>query len=797
MKFSENWLREWVNPPISTDQLVQQLTMAGLELDYVESVAASFNKVVIGDVLSVEEHPDAKKLKVCQVNVGEEKPLNIVCGATNVHAGMRAPTALVGARVGDMKIKKAKLRGVPSHGMLCSAQELGLAESSEGLMSLPLDAPIGEDIRRYLQLEDVSIEIDLTPNRGDCLGIEGLAREVGVLTRSQVTPLDCSPIAATITDTFPIKIHAPQACPHYVGRMIKNINAQAPTPLWMIERLRRSGLRSISAVVDVTNYILLELGQPMHAFDFACLSGGIQVRMAQPGESLTLLDEQTVQLDEQTLVIADHKQSLAMAGVMGGQASAVTSTTQDIFLESAYFAPKQASGTARRYGLHTDSSHRFERGVDPQLQRRAMERATALLLDIVGGETGPMIEEADESSLSKTPAIELRASRIQRLLGQSLEPSEVSDILTRLGMIAVQDGDTWQVCSPTFRFDIALEADLIEELARVHGYNHLPSHAPQSRMTMHPQQITKEQVQAVLVQRDYQEAITYSFVDPKLQALLDPQTESLTLSNPIASDMAVMRTTLWTGLLQAVLYNQKRQQSTVRLFETGLRFINTPDQGLLQEKMIAGVVTGNRLPEQWGQTTQPVDFFDIKADVEALLSLSASTDGKPIEPRQLDRFTPTTHPALHPGQTAAIYRGNEWIGLLGAVHPNLVLMLELVPPVYLFELRLAPLCQAPIPKFKEVSKYPAMRRDMAVVVSQDISSAQLLDCIKQSAPEILYAWQLFDVYQGKGIELGQKSLAIGLIFQAFSRNLTDQEVDTVLVQLLSTLEQNLGAQLRK
>jgi phenylalanyl-tRNA synthetase beta chain len=794
MKFSENWLREWVNPPISTEQLVQQLTMAGLELDYVEPVAASFNKVVIGEVLSVEAHPDAKKLSVCQVNVGEEKPLNIVCGATNVHAGMRAPTALVGARIGDMKIKKAKLRSVPSHGMLCSAQELGLAESSEGLMSLPLDVPIGEDIRHYLQLEDVSIEIDLTPNRGDCLGIEGLAREVGVLTRSQVTPLDCSPIAATITDTFPVEIDAPQACPRYVGRIIKNINAHAPTPLWMIERLRRSGLRSISAVVDVTNYILLELGQPMHAFDFACLSGGIQVRMAEAAESLTLLDEQTVQLDEQTLVIADHKQSLAMAGVMGGHASAVTSTTQDIFLESAFFAPKQASGTARRYGLHTDSSHRFERGVDPQLQRRAMERATALLLDIVGGQMGPVIEVADESTLPVTPAIELRASRIQRLLGQSLEHSEVSDILTRLGMIAMQEGDTWQVCPPTFRFDIALEADLIEELARVHGYNHLPSHAPQSRMTMHPQQITKEQLQAVLVQRDYQEAITYSFVDPKQQALFDPQ-ESLTLSNPIASDMAVMRTTLWPGLLQAVLYNQKRQQERVRLFETGLRFINTPDQGLLQEQMIAGVVTGSRLPEQWGKTTQPVDFFEIKADVEALLSLSASTDGKPIEQRL--RFTPTTHPALHPGQTAAIYQSNEWIGLLGALHPNLVGRLELVPPAYLFELRLAPLCQAPIPKFKEVSKYPAMRRDLAVVVSQDISAAQILFCIKQSAPEILIAWHLFDVYQGKGIELGQKSLAIGLIFQAFSRNLTDQEVDTVLVQLLSTLEQNLGAQLRK
>jgi phenylalanyl-tRNA synthetase beta chain len=799
MKFSENWLREWVNPPISTDELIKQLTMAGLELDSVEPVATSFNKVIIGEVLSVEAHPDAKKLKICKVKVGQEEPLNIVCGAPNVHVGMRAPTALIGARLGDIKIKKAKLRGVPSFGMLCSAQELGLAESSEGLMPLPENAPIGEDVRRYLQLEDVSIELELTPNRGDCLGVEGIAREVGVLTRSQVTSPDDSPIAATITDTFRVEIHAPQACPRYVGRLIKNINAKAPTPLWMQERLRRSGLRSISAVVDVTNYVLLELGQPMHAFDFACLSGGIQVRMAHAGESLTLLDEQTVQLDEQTLVIADHLKALAMAGVMGGQASAVTTTTVDIFLESAFFAPTHASGTARRYGLHTDSSHRFERGVDPQLQRRAMERATALLLDIVGGQPGPVIEVADETTLPTTPTIELRASRIKRILGQSLDMAEVNEILTRLGMRVIPifppgKDIMWQVRPPSFRFDIALEADLIEELARVHGYNNLPSLMPQSRLTMLPQPaVTLEQIQAVLVQRDYQEAITYSFVDPKLQAKLDPEAQSLTLANPIANDMAVMRTTLWAGLLQVLLYNQKRQQSRVRLFETGLRFIQSIES-LQQEKMIAGLVTGTRWPEQWGQAGQPIDFFDVKADIDTLLSLSAPGGAGQSE---LYRFTPTTHPALHPGQTAAIYRGEEWIGLMGAVHPSLVQTLELTPPVYLFELRLAPLCQAHRYHRQEISKYPSVRRDIAVVVSQDISVAQLLDNIKQSATETLIDWQLFDVYQGKGIEPGQKSVAIGLIFQAISRNLTDSEVDTVIGQILSTLEQKLGAQLRK
>jgi len=784
MKFSENWLREWVNPP--TKQLVQQLTMAGLEVDSVEPVAASFNKVVVGEVISVEPHPDAKKLRLCQVNVGEDEPLNIICGAPNVHVGMRAPTALVGARIGDMKIKKAKLRGAPSYGMLCSAQELGLAESSEGLMSLPEQAPIGEDIRHYLQLDDASIEIDLTPNRGDCLSIQGIAREVGVLTRCDVNIPKVSPAAATITDTFPVSIIHPQACPHYVGRIIKNINAKAPTPIWMRERLRRSGIRSISAVVDVTNYVLLELGQPMHAFDLTSLSGGIQVRMAQAGESIILLDEQQVRLDEQTLIIADNKAPIAIAGVMGGLGTCVTETTQDIFLESAFFAPNQISGCARRYGLHTDSSHRFERGVDPQLQCHAMERATALLLDIVGGQVGAIIEHTD--TLPSTPTIELRSSRIKRLLGQSLDTAEVSDILTRLGMTVTPLELKWQVRPPSFRFDIAIESDLIEELARVHGYNNLPSHAPQSHLTMQPQAaVTLEQIQTVLVQRDYQEAITYSFVDPKLQSMLNPEIEPISLANPISKDMAEMRTTLWTGLLQVLLYNQKRQQHRVRLFETGLRF---KAQNLLQENMIAGIVTGTRWPIQWGQTEQGIDFFDVKADIEALLSLSCTGQN------EIYRFTPSTHAALHPGQTAAIYRGNEWVGILGAIHPSLVQTLELTPPVYLFELRLAPLCETQVPKFKEISKYPSIRRDIAVVLSEETSAAQILDCVKQSATETLIDCQLFDVYQGKGVEPGDKSLAISLIFKTFSRNMTDSEVDTVTGQVVSTLEQKLGAKLR-
>lgn len=795
MKFSENWLREWVNPQLSTAELVQRLTMSGLEVDQVEPVAIDFNQVVVGEVVTVTVHPDAHKLTICQVNVGEDKSLPIVCGAANVQSGMRVPTALIGARLGDLEIKKSSLRGITSEGMLCSAKELGLADSSEGLMSLPQDAPIGEDLRRYLQLEDVSMALDLTPNRGDCLSVAGIAREVGLLTRCSITSPDFSPVSATITDTLPVMLYHSAACPRYVGRIIKNINGQAITPLWMRERLRRSGLRSISAVVDVTNYVLLELGQPMHAFDLSKLVPGIQVRMAQTGESLTLLDEQTVTLDAQTLVIADQQQPIAMAGIMGGKASAVSPSTQALFLESAFFAPQFAAGGARRYGLHTDSSHRFERGVDPQLQRHAMERATALLLSIVGGQPGPIIEVTVNHDLPVIPTILLRSTRIKRLLGQTLPVNEVTNILMRLGMTVVPQDDSWQVQPPSFRFDITQEVDLIEELARVHGYNQLPSHLPWSQLKMHSQPSIVEQLQAVLIQRDYQEAITYSFVDSQLQQQLNPEAAAITLANPIASDMAVMRTTLWTGLLQILLYNQKRQQSRVRLFETGLRFIYAADQTLIQEQMIAGVVTGTRWPEQWGDRTQPVDFFDVKSDIATLFHYVSITGGGATPEHY--HFISTTHPALHPGQAAAIYREQEWIGFIGALHPNLMQTLEITAPVYLFELRVVPLCQTYPIKFKEISKYPSIRRDLAMVVDQAVSAVKIVATIRQTAGELLIDCQLFDLYQGKGIEAGKKSLAIGLIFQAVSRNLTESEVDTLIGQILSTLEQSLGAKLRK
>ena len=788
MKLNESWLREWVNPPLTIEEITEKLTMAGLELDSITPVAPHFEQVFVGEVVTVDPHPNAEKLHVCQVNVGQTDSLTIVCGASNVAAGMKVPVAVIGAVLpGNFKIKKAKLRGVESQGMICSAEELGLADSSEGIMPLPVDAPVGDNVRDYLKLDDTSIEIDLTPNRGDCLGVEGIAREVSVLTNHPLKSITCPPVTDKIPATFPVTIPNPEACPRYVGRVIKNVNPNAETPFWLQERLRRCGLRSISPIVDVTNYVLLELGQPMHAFDFDKLTGGIVVRLANEGEQLALLDGQTVTLDNETLVIADETAPQAMAGVMGGLASSVTGETQAIFLESAFFTPLQLAGCARRYGLHTDSSHRFERGVGPQLQRRACERATALLLDIVGGEPGPIIDVIAEEHLPKQRTITLRANRMSQLLGCCVPVSEVTRILQQLGMKAEQHTGGWKVQPPSFRFDITLEADLIEEIARIYGYNQIPSTAPQSHAILQAQpRVSVEQAQSVLVQHGYQEAITYSFVDPTLQAELTPDVPLLTLSNPIASDMAAMRTTLWTGLLNATIYNVKRQQSRVRLFETGLRFIQKNDK-LQQDKVIAGVATGHRYPTQWGMNDQPIDFFDVKADVEALLMLAGVNYV----------FKPAQHPALHPGQTATIYAGDLDIGIMGALHPRLVQQFELPQSTYLFELRWEPLTHKPLPTFKEISKYPSVNRDIAIVIDQHVNAADILACIQQSGAELLVDQYLFDLYQGKGIEPGKKSVAVGLVFQATSRNLVEEEVDTMVTHIITTLERQLHAQLRK
>lgn len=791
MKISEHWLREWVNPPITTAELLVQLTQSGLEVDAVEPVAAAFSGVVVGRVLEVTPHPDAERLRIATVDVGQDTPLTIVCGAPNVAVGLYAPTALIGAQLpGGVNIKRSKLRGVESQGMLCSARELGLSDEAAGLMPLPPDLIPGTDVRVALGLDDQIIDINLTPNRSDCLSVAGIAREVGVLNRCPVMAVPADPVVPVLDDRLPITLSDPLACPRYIGRVIRNVNARAETPLWLRERLRRSGLRSLGPLVDITNYVLLELGQPLHAFDLNKLQGGIDVRCARAGETLKLLNNQTVTLDSDTLLITDASGPVALAGIMGGAATAVSDDTTDVFLESAFFAPISIAGRARRLGLHTDASHRFERGVDPQLQEQAIERATRLLLSIAGGQPGPLCEAVAREHLPAETAIRLRPERLHRLLGVAIPAAEVSEILTRLNMAVAEEAGHWLVVPPSFRFDIALEIDLIEEIARVYGYDRLPTRRTPTQAVIRPQSetaISLHQLRSVLVERGYFEAITYSFVDPDSQQLLDPERTPIVLANPISADLAVMRTRLWPGLLKAVNHNQKRQQSRVRLFESGLTFLGTLDD-LVQEPYLGGVISGAALPEQWGLPARKVDFFDLKGDVEALLALTGTPEAF--------AFVPARHPALHPGQSARLERDGVPVGWLGALHPALEQRLELETPVFLFELRLAGLMSGRVPRFAELSKFPASRRDLAVIVAEEVSMQSLYDCIRAHGGDLLREVQLFDVYRGKGIDPGHKSMAFGLILQDFSRNLTDKTIDNIIAMIVTGLQRQLNATLR-
>ncbi|MCY1290060.1 Phenylalanine--tRNA ligase beta subunit [compost metagenome] len=766
--------------------------MAGLEVDSVTPVAGAFSGVVVGEVLSTEQHPDADKLRVCQVSNGSET-FQVVCGAPNVRPGLKIPFAMIGAELpGDFKIKKAKLRGVESNGMLCSATELQIGDDNSGLMELASDAPVGEDIRAYLGLDDASIELGLTPNRGDCLSLAGLAREIGAIYAAPVQSVAIVPVAAAHDEVRPVEVLAPKACPRYLGRVVRNVDLSKPTPLWMVERLRRSDIRSIDAAVDITNYVMLELGQPMHAFDLAELNGGIRVRMAEEGEKLVLLDGQEVSLRADTLVIADHQRALAIAGVMGGEHSGVSAKTRDLFLESAFFDTIAVAGKARSYGLHTDSSHRFERGVDSQLARTAMERATALLLEIVGGEAGPIVEVASGADLPQVAPITLRAERISQMLGMDMEVVEVERLLTALGLgVTVQDAGIWQVSVPSHRFDVSLEVDLIEELGRLYGYNRLPVRYPQARLAPEAKAEARAELPALrrlLVARGYQEAITYSFIDPKLFALFAPGVESLQLANPISADMAAMRPSLWPGLIKALQHNLNRQQPRVRLFESGLRFVGQLP-GLKQEAMLAGVITGGRLPEGWAHGRDGVDFYDLKADVEALLSYA----GAP----QSFRFVPGEHPALHPGQTARVEREGRLVGFLGAIHPELARSLDLEQPIYLFELVLAEIAEGRLPAFSELSRFPEVRRDLAILVDREVAAESVLETIRSAAGEWLTDLRLFDVYHGKGIDPHRKSLAVGLTWQHPSRTLNDEEVSSTTQNILTSLEERFNATLRK
>jgi len=795
MRFNEAWLREWVNPAVDTDTLVQQLTMAGLEVDAVEPAAPDFTGVVVGLVESCEPHPDADKLSVCQVTNGTDT-VQVVCGAANVRVGLKMPFAQVGAVLpGDFKIKKAKLRGQESNGMLCGASELGLEDLIDGLMELPEDAPVGTDFRDYLSLDDTVIEVDLTPNRADCLSLRGIAREVGVMNQSPLTEAAISKVAPAIDDALTVTLADNAGCPRYLGRVIKGVDVNAATPLWMVERLRRAGLRTIDPIVDVTNYVLVELGQPLHAFDLAKLSGGITVRKAKADETLTTLDDQELTLRDDTLVIADDSAALALAGVMGGKPSSVTTDTQDIFLECAFFAPLAIAGKARSYGLHTDSSHRFERGVDPQLQSDAIEYATALIQQIAGGQAGPVTEAVDEAQLPRQAELTLRAERIEGLLGMGLPAQQVEDILSRLGMdISLNgDGQGWTVLAPSWRFDMAIEQDLIEELARIYGYEKLPSRVPAgspSGETVPEQIVAVRRLADTLMDRGYQEAITYTFVEPGLLAKVEPRVEPLPLLNPISADLGVMRTTLLAGLFSTARHNLNRQADRLRLFETGLRFVPTdaPDVegGLEQTPMIAGLLYGSAQPQNW-EGKRPVDFFDLKGDVEALLALSDT---------EAFSFEPAEHPALHPGQTAALKRDGEVVGFLGRIHPRLAADLDLPGQLYAFELAQAPLQQGCLPSFAAVSDQPRMRRDLAFVVEDSVPAGDLIAAVRSACDDRLTGVKIFDIYQGDSIGENRKSLALGLTFQDRSRTLKDQEVNDLVDAVVSQLKQQFNAALR-
>lgn len=802
MKFSESWLREWVNPAISSDELAHQITMAGLEVDAVEPVAGEFTGVLIGEVVECGPHPDADKLQVTKINLGPNynngELADIVCGAKNCRLGLKVAVATVGAILpGNFKIKKAKLRGVPSHGMLCSESEIGLAENSDGIMELAQDAPIGMCVREYLDLNDVTIDVDLTANRGDCLGLKGLAREVGVLNSLSVTEPTITVVKPTIDDSRDITITAAEACPRYLGRVIKNINANAQTPLWMVEKLRRCGTRSIDPVVDVTNFVLLEQGHPMHAFDLSKIEGGINVRFAKEGEKLVLLDENEVSLTPQTLVIADgdtnNGKALAMAGIFGGLTSGVTTETKDIFLESAFFAPLAILGKARQYGLHTDASHRYERGVDPQMQRDAMERATQLLLDIVGGEAGPIVEAVHEQHIPQAKKVTLRREKLDSRIGHHIEDNNVNDILTRLGFTVSFNDNVWSVNVPAYRFDISIEVDLIEEVARIYGYNNIPNVSPKATLAMREQKeaiLPLSQMRQTLVNCGYQEAITYSFVDPKIQRLIHPDQEVMTLPHPISSEMSEMRVSLWTGLLQSVVYNQNRQQSRVRLFETGLRFIPdaSAENGVRQEALLSGVISGSRNDEHWSMEKAAADFYDIKADVEALLSLTSNVEAFEFSAAEIS--------ALHPGQTAEISKNGKVVGYVGSLHPELERKLGLNGRTLVFELLLSEISTRNIPEATVVSRFPSNRRDIAVIVDEKIDAKKVLQLIEKVGGNFLIDLNLFDVYQGNGIEPGFKSLAIAMILQDQDKTLEEKDITDVVNRVVDTLKDELNASLR-
>lgn len=792
MKFSENWLRSHVPTTVSRDELSAVLTAIGLEVEEVEALGDGLQHVVVAKIISAERHPEADRLQICQVDAGQGEHLQIVCGAPNARPGLIAPLAMVGAQIGDLKIKPAKLRGVDSNGMLCSAKELGLDTDASGLFELPDDAPVGQTLVEYLGLPDASIEIKLTPNRADCFSIRGIAFDVAAACASEVVPFDAAPVAAVGTRELSIQLDAGAEAPRYVGRVIEGVNARAATPLWMAERLRRSGVRPVSLLVDVTQYVMLELGQPMHAFDLGTLQGSIGVRLSRAGETLKLLDGRDAALDDSFLLVTDADRPIALAGLMGGFETRVTDDTTNVFLEAAHFAPAAIMGRGRKLGLHTDAGHRFERGVDPELPRTAIEYATRLVLDLAGGIPAPVTEAVNAAGLPQPATIVLRRARIVRVLGISIEDAEVERILRALGMDVTATADGWQVTAPSRRFDIAIEEDLIEELARIHGYEQIPTTLPggASRIAMPTEtRLDDLSVRRQLVARDLQETINYSFVDAALLAQWQLSEGLVALANPLSAELAVMRPSLLPGLVATLGRNAARQLGRVRLFELGRVFHQQAGEGQpapLETQRVAAAICGDADTQQWGLPTRKIDFHDLKGDLESL----AAASGAELE------FRPSQRPYGHPARSAEVYRDGVSLGWIGQIHPRLAKAMDIDVDVVAFELDLAPLAARALPRATELSRFPSMRRDLAFLVPEAAAWADLEATLRRAAGPLLRGVTLFDRYVGQGVEPGFKSLAMGLILQDKSRTLTDRDVDAVVAEAVSAMEREHHARIR-
>lgn len=796
MKISYNWLKRWVDIDLEVSEFAERLTASGLEVDGVTSLAGEFDGVVTAVIRSCEPHPDADKLVVCSVDAGDQEPLQIVCGAPNARAGLVAPLALVGARLGeDFKVGKAKLRGVESNGMLCSAKELGMGDDHSGLLELPEETAPGQDIREALDMADTQIDIDLTPNRADCLSIRGIARDVSASCNADFRDNAAEQIAAQIEDVLPIRLESPEHCPRYVGRIIRGIDPRAETPLWMREALRRCGLRSISPVVDITNFVLLELGQPMHGFDLGKIQGGITVRKGVAGESLVLLDEQEVELDDSVLAICDDNGPVALGGIMGGLDSRVTESTTDVLFESAWFKPSTIMGKARDFGLHTDASHRFERGVDTSMQVRAIERATQLLIQIAGGECGPVMvaEEPDYIPVNKT--VQLRVSRLNKLLGTGLDMDQVTSILKRLDMKlnVAEDGQSLAAVAPSSRFDIEIEEDLVEEVARIYGYDNIPEAVPSGALavgTAASHDVPMGRIMSTLCAAGYNEAVNYSFVNPELLESFGMSEGALPLANPLTSDMAVMRTSLIPGLVTSLGRNLRRQHSRVRLFESGVTFFQA--ENLTETECLAGVACGRAYPEQWSLTDREVDFFDVKGDIESIFTLRGVAEKVSFEP-ELKAWA-------HPGASASVIieqDGEKQVaGWCAVLHPNVLKAQEIGQTVVAFELDLNKVRQKEVPYAKKYSRFPSVRRDLALEVPVEVNYGSLRECVVEAAGALLQNLVVFDVYEGQNLTKGYKSLAIGLILQHVSSTLTDEAIDALVGETVAQLERRLGARLR-